>query len=218
MLKQVVLSVNGANPFRDLAPKYDCTMSVVDCKNFNSHGMSLLIEIEGGKTEELIHDLKTTKGVKRAYYARNSGNRALVMVILETPLYCQVAQESGIFCASCPFRFCSSTIPEQANEGTKWKLLIRDANGLKKVIDTLEKGGVQVELKEISNAFHNDMLTPRQREILIAAIRMGHFDFPRKVDLTQLSKELSVKPSTLSEILRRAEAKIAKYYIESVRA
>ncbi|MDH2901785.1 MAG: helix-turn-helix domain-containing protein [archaeon] len=60
------------------------------------------------------------------------------------------------------------------------------------------------------------MLTPRQVEVMIAAINAGYFEFPRKTRLTKLSKGLSVTASTAGENLRRAENKISKYYVENI--
>ena len=44
--------------------------------------------------------------------------------------------------------------------------------------------------------------------MIAAALSQGYFDFPRKVGLTELSKRLGIKASTLSEILRSAERKV----------
>ena len=48
------------------------------------------------------------------------------------------------------------------------------------------------------------------------AISLGYFDFPRKISLTELSKKVSIKPSTLSEILRNAERKILRNTAKSI--
>jgi len=51
-------------------------------------------------------------------------------------------------------------------------------------------------------------LTGRQKEIMATAVSHGYFQFPRKINLTELSELVGVRPSTLSEILRGAERRI----------
>ena len=51
-------------------------------------------------------------------------------------------------------------------------------------------------------------LTLRQEEILKMAFELGYFDFPKKIKLDRLSGRLGIAPSTLAEILHRAEKHI----------
>jgi predicted DNA binding protein len=212
MLRQVVLSVSGPNLFKDLATKHGCTLNILDCKNFNSHGTSLLIQIEGEKSPSLIEELRSSEGVKRVYFGESEGRRNVIMVVLEAPPYCYAVQQSGAFCISCPFK---NDGVDRSNE-TSWKLMMKDSAVLAKTMDTLESKGIQATLKDISSARLTGILTSRQREVILQAMKLGYFDFPRKKDLTQLAQDLSIRPSTLSEIMRRAESKMAKFYLESV--
>lgn len=59
------------------------------------------------------------------------------------------------------------------------------------------------------------MLTSRQEEVLLTALRMGYFDIPRRIKTRELASVLGMKPSTLTEILRRALRKlIVEHYGE----
>ena len=75
---------------------------------------------------------------------------------------------------------------------------------------------IRAKTKYLHSAEYDGMLTPRQVEVMIAAINAGYFEFPRKTGLTKLAKGLSITPSTAGEILRRAENKISKYYVEKI--
>ena len=213
MLRQVSLSIeNPVNPFRDLALKHNSKITIVECKDFNSHGIALVLEIEGSShaDESLLKELREMEGVRHAYWAgspRNGG--ILAMVIMDTPVYCAIARDSGSVCSSCAF---NSTDCFQCS----WKLLVSDANALRKSLDMLKEHGIKAETKEVSSARHGGMLTPRQREIILAAVKAGYFEFPRKISLSELAEKLSIKPSTLSEILRRAEDKMTRYYAENL--
>lgn len=191
--------------FQDLSEKYHCAVRIVDCKHSSSREMSLLVEIDGDPTN-LISDFRTRHDVRRVYFARTTGSKTIVMLILESPLLCDIARNSNAFCASCPYN-------SHVVDGTlQWNMFVKDETDMAKALDMLQFRGVRADIKRIENAFSNDLLTPRQEEVLVAAVRLGYFDFPRKKSLTELAKELSIKSSSLSEILRRAESKIAKAY------
>jgi predicted DNA binding protein len=211
MLKQVSVSVKGENQFQDLAQKYQCKVNIVDCKHSNSREMSLLVEIEGKGTSDMIAELKSRQEVKRVYFAKSTPSKTVVMLILGAPLLCDVSRNSNAFCVSCPYN--SSSV----DGALEWNFLVKDTNDMARVMDTLQFRGAVADVRRITDALKEDVLTARQNEILLAAFKLGYFDFPRKKGVTELAKELSIKASTLSEILRKAESKIVKTYATGVR-
>ena len=58
-----------------------------------------------------------------------------------------------------------------------------------------------------------DLLTPRQREVLEAAVRNGYFEVPRECTLADLAEDLEVDKSTASGVLRRGEARIVTWFL-----
>jgi len=187
---------------------------MVDCRSFNDHAMSLLIEIEGERAKEMIHQLRQSQGIRRVFSAKGDSRKTLVMIVQDSTPYCVSAHESGAFCVTCPFRTENGTSGKEGH----WKLLLNDADALKTVGNSLAQRGISMTVKDVSHAFHDELLTDRQKEIMGIAYRDGYFEFPRKNDLTEIAAELSIRPSTLSEILRRAEAKIVKHYIETMQS
>jgi len=78
------------------------------------------------------------------------------------------------------------------------------------LITLLEEKHVEVALKSIQKIQNNQVqgtLTPRQAEILELALKLGYFEFPRKITLTELARRVGVAKSTLSEIVRRISQK-----------
>ncbi len=79
-----------------------------------------------------------------------------------------------------------------------------------RLLTLLEEKHVQVEMKNIQKIQSNQVqgtLTPRQAEILEVALKLGYFEFPRKITLTELARRVGVAKSTLSEIVRRISQK-----------
>lgn len=53
-----------------------------------------------------------------------------------------------------------------------------------------------------------NQLTEKQREVLIAAFRLGYYDIPRRITSEQLASKLDLVNSTVVEHLRKAERRL----------
>lgn len=58
-------------------------------------------------------------------------------------------------------------------------------------------------------------LTSRQHEVLSTAVAWGYYEVPHKLNLRTLSEKLGISVGAISELLRRAEARVIKAYIDS---
>ncbi len=56
-------------------------------------------------------------------------------------------------------------------------------------------------------------LTPKQRSIIKIAKDFGYWQYPRKINLTQLAQKLGVGKPSLHERLRRVESRIMNFFI-----
>lgn len=56
-------------------------------------------------------------------------------------------------------------------------------------------------------------LTDRQREVVEAAIGVGYYRVPRDATAADVARELDLDPSTVSEHLRKAEARLARAFV-----
>uniref|UniRef100_A0A7C3SMH2 HTH bat-type domain-containing protein n=1 Tax=Thermofilum pendens TaxID=2269 RepID=A0A7C3SMH2_THEPE len=77
--------------------------------------------------------------------------------------------------------------------------------------NTLEEVGRSILLSSLEG-----LLTPLQRRVLSEALRRGFFEWPRRVSLEELSRELGVSKVTLSEHLRRGERKLLRYLLDGL--
>ncbi len=182
-------------------------MGILACKDLNRKEMAFLVgaSTPGHDPEAVVSELKTRGIFKRVYYEENEDpSRSLWMAVLDRPAICQAVLECGVFCLNCPF-----SSPERDEQ---WDVLVRDSEQLNSLLAGLKARGVGASIKGLSGVKREEWLTSRQSEVLVKAISMGYFEFPRRVTLTQLSEQIGVKPSTLSQLLRAAEQKVmAKY-------
>jgi hypothetical protein len=58
-------------------------------------------------------------------------------------------------------------------------------------------------------------ISRRQFEALSAAVAMGYYDIPHRIDLRALAAQSGISLGSLSELLRRAEAAVLTHYVDS---
>lgn len=101
-----------------------------------------------------------------------------------------------------------------------WKVSTQfaDRTDLEAFRDICQRDGIDFQPHRLCTAADspNDYgLTPPQREALLAAYRHGYFDVPRTADLAEVSAELDVTTSALSERLRRGTWKLVDHTVAS---
>ncbi|UCE96492.1 MAG: helix-turn-helix domain-containing protein [Candidatus Bathyarchaeota archaeon] len=73
-----------------------------------------------------------------------------------------------------------------------------------KIISSLENQDIRFKVLEVGKFKpRSKTLTEKQERVLWIALKMGFFEYPRKITMLELSKRLGIGLSSLSEILRR---------------
>jgi len=196
------LQVTAENNFQSAARMNGVTLHKIDCKPFNATGMSLLFELRGEEKgiRAVITAMRQTEGVRNAIEGEDNGGSVPLLVVLDRPVYCRATNESAIVCLECPL--------DSEDKPATWKFIARNAGDLRQVLRSLERAGVGTRIGEVAPFQPRPALTGRQKEIMATAVSHGYFQFPRKINLTELSEIVGVRPSTLSEIMRGAERRI----------
>jgi len=202
MLRQISLQVTLDNTLQNTAKETGVKLNVVDCKPFNATGMSILLELRGGAQEirRATAAIRRTDGVRQAIMGEDDRGAVPLLVVMDRPAICQASNESAIICLECPLN--SEVQP------ASWRFIARRSGDLRQILRGLEREGIRTRIKDIAPLEPKPTLTGRQKEIMATAVSHGYFEFPRKINLTELSGLVGVKPSTLSEILRGAERRI----------
>ena len=103
------------------------------------------------------------------------------------------------------------------SDGIIWTLILNGYSELRELLNSLIKITKDVKVLKIVKAERRDAITARQEQILRIALEAGFFDYPRKIALKDLAKKLNMSPSSLSEIIRRAEKNIIIEYFKDRR-
>ena len=86
----------------------------------------------------------------------------------------------------------------------------------KKILSTLESHGLEPKVLEIGKFTpKGEVLTEKQERVLWLALKMGFFDFPRKISMKDLAQRLGIGLSTLSEITRRGTRRLLQNHFKT---
>ncbi len=183
---------------------------VTACKFLGSDRTALLVELQGPDPDNLVRKLRTVASVRGTAPDETSGTGTLLVLLhLRDPIYCTIARVPGVVCITCPFN--------SVERGRcEWKILVTDSQALRSTVQLLRGHGIEASIRHVSDPEGHAGLTFRQRQVLLEAIEAGYFESPRRITLTSLSRRLSVAPPTLSEILRKAESKLARVYLQDI--
>jgi len=105
-----------------------------------------------------------------------------------------------------------SSAATEAECAVGYKIFLNN-EGIPSLLNHLSQGGVEYKVTEISPISPDTPLTTRQLNVLKSAMEMGLYDFPRRITQDELALKMGIKPSTLNEILRRAEKNILGNYL-----
>ena len=84
-----------------------------------------------------------------------------------------------------------------------------------KFLSELDIQKINYSIKSVGYFRPIPLLSKKQIEILNLAVKLGYFEIPRNISLTNFAKRLEISPSALSETMRRINRKLAKNYLYS---
>jgi predicted DNA binding protein len=105
-----------------------------------------------------------------------------------------------------------STAATETDCAVGYKIFLNN-EGIPSLLNHLSREGVGYRVTEISPISPDIPLTTRQLNVLKSAMEMGLYDFPRRITQDELALKVGIRPSTLNEILRRAEKNILGSYL-----
>ena len=104
------------------------------------------------------------------------------------------------------------TTPTHMRDGKLKFACIGNEDELKKVLKGLKLFGKVKNISYHKAVYqeHNilSVLTDKQKEILMAAKKLGYYDYPRKIDTAGLAAKVGVSKATVVEHLRKAEGRL----------
>ena len=160
--------------------------------------------------ERYVRNVKDLTGV---HLVRTAPSRLFLRAIGPVPLECTELFRSGGFCLSCRL-----LVQEADPKRRTWRIVVPRTASTPPVIEAaLGRGRGEEEPKvRVRRFVPAKSLTPRQREAIGMAHRLGYYDYPRRARLADIGRALAISRSATAELLRRAEAKVVARELEPI--
>ncbi len=194
-----------------LAPRHGIEIRVIDRKALGTNGMKDLFDaqVPPESIPTLVEDIRTHPGVRSVEVVGTERGRLVGITSSTHCSACAALARSDCFVADAVCRRATTF---------EWKLIFRNRDALRRLVGRLERGGYTVKLLRLTPVKEAVPLTPRQEEILAAALDFGYFDYPKRIRLRELAQRFHVSKSTVSEVLRKAQTKVVAAYFRGASA
>lgn len=160
-----------------------------------------LIEVRG--------DEEVTTAVVNAIRAHPNVCHVDIISLPEGGFLGHVVTSKCVACAALSGVDCFLMSARSRSDGrVDWDLITGDEGSLKELVDRLVAGGCEVEIRRAGKPDRHRPLTERQEEIIRLALEAGYYDQPKRATIKDLARRAGIAPSTLQEILQRAEKKV----------
>ncbi|WP_232701761.1 helix-turn-helix domain-containing protein [Halobacterium wangiae] len=180
----------------------DTLFRVLAAFSHENEGVALL-ELSGPDVVEVLQAMQAEESVLSLEPLERDDDSVLVQFETDEPLLLFTLREAGL-----PLE------PPLELTGGKASLeVVAPHAKLSALREQLDAFGMEFDVGYLYESGDSErLLTPRQQELLVAAIEAGYYDTPRECTLTELAEEVDTAKSTLSETLHRAEETAIKQF------
>jgi predicted DNA binding protein len=175
-------------------------LKVVDIRSSSSGSIKHLIELDWDQVKKVSEDFKISASTGKAQSKPSMWFESEGCEVCNTILSRDAFLISG----------------KSMEEHTiMYSFIVPTFEAYTNIISALENAGHKVNvLKMGSFEPKTGVLTEKQERVLWLALKGGFFDYPRKIGTKELSAKLEIRPSTLSEIIRRGTRRLLEEHFE----
>lgn len=193
----------------EVTSEFGATLSVVEQKPASGRTLQSLVEIDPGASDPnaIVESLRRNPFVHGVEAIVPPKGKILATLLVDNCHACRELAHSDCFLTDAT---------ATGGGGLEWRLLAPRRSSIESLVGTLQKRGIPVELASIKNVKGSGGLTDRQARVLSLAYELGYFEFPKRINLTDLAKKVGVSKAALSETLRTGEEKILHAYFQGL--
>lgn len=183
-------------------------VNVVEQKEVGEGLLQSLVEIDAeGDPAAVVEALRGNPDVAKVEAIVPPKGRILATLQVRDCRACHALADSECFLTDAT---------AEGSGGLVWHLMAPRRGDVEALVASLQERGLRPEVVAIRDAQAAGMLTDRQEKVIGLAYKLGYFEFPKRISLTELADKVGVAKSTLSEILRTGEAKVLHAYFHGL--
>lgn len=161
------------------------------------------VKLDAISVDLLLDSVNGIEGVDVVNSSGFSKDRVILTVCVDSCDICQT-----ILCSGCFLDVAWTT-----NDRIIWTFLSPKKEYIQKIANSLDHLNIRYDLKKIQALGDKEVLTKVQEEVLRFAFERGYYDFPKKIGILEIGKEMGVSNATVSEILRRGTKNLISRYL-----
>jgi predicted DNA binding protein len=166
-----------------------------------------LAEVVAADLEGLVEELAAYEEVTATDVLQRSDDTALVQFETSNPVMLLPVRNAGT-----PLE-----LPFSVQDGVVSWEVTAPRDRLSRLADQLRDFGISFDVVAVHQEMETEqLLTPKQQELIHTAVKEGYYDTPRDCTLTELADAVGIAKSTCSETLHRAEEKVVKEFVEEM--
>ncbi len=200
LIEASVVATGHQHWIETITLRYHARLRILRSKRSRGRdGVLQLIEVivDQKSKQELIEEIRADPEVSELAIT-HSGQGRLVGLIRAKGLIMRCIADSDCFLA-----FASNG----AGKEIEWRVL-GTKRSLKGLLRKLAQRRVDYRIDTISEVRPRRGITPRREWLLQTAFERGYFDFPKRIRIRALAKEVGVSAPTLFESLRKTERRV----------
>ncbi len=192
-----------------IVSKSNAIIKMVDCRPFGRKGMIELIEVTSHTSvKDVLRSISAEPNIIYTSFSVFDKHRASGIIVTKVSPVCKAVSSMMGFCTNC------AMVARGGGDSTmKWHVVFPGKTSVKSFLAELKREGIQANVTEVGKQMGSRSLTLKQERAVGLAVEQGYFRFPRETSLKALGQELGISPSTLDEVLRRAEGKIVADHV-----
>ena len=166
-----------------------------------------IVQITGENPKGVVEEMLGHPGLVEVTPLHGDEERATVQFETAAPLLLLSAQASGL-----PIE-----LPLEIRDGESTIEVTGSSRHLSELCTQLDRFGLSFQVDRVSSVVDStQLLSARQRELVVEAVERGYYDTPRGCTLTELADAAGIAKSTCSETLHRAEETIVKEFVSDL--
>lgn len=167
-----------------------------------------LVEVVSSDLAAVVGDLQDHDEVARVDPLQRHDRVAVIQLETTQPFLLLPVRDSGI----------ALEMPFELQDGEAVWEVTASQERLSALGEQFEAFGIAFDVQHIHQHIESEqLLTERQRRLVVTAVERGYYDTPRCCSLTELAEAVGIAKSTCSETLHRAEEEIVKQFVEGER-
>lgn len=195
------------NWVKDVGSKFPAPINLIECMPYGESGGKTLVEIKGDPltADDIISEIRRHPSVYKADISHFGDGRISGSIVTNSCVACKALTGTECFLTKAK---------SKPDGKVEWTVMTGGNPSLGNLISRLKTSGCTVQVNSITKISGQNVVTMRQEEILRFALQRGHYDYPRRITIRELAKELDISPSTMGEILQRGERNIVKAFFD----